>query len=794
MEQQQLYVIDGLKAQLNMDLVLHAIDCMPDSPVYEEFADEYADIHEELLAMAEPVGILGFGELTDKTATDEYKAGSRVIYAVISVGDKIKQYSSRAFAEGDYVRGMLADAIADNALFLLEGRMLEKLKAVCGEHSVGILKRLEAPHDISMEVQREAWESLKLKETLGIDISCGYMFDPVKTTCQVFVITDDADTFKAQHDCRKCSNTDCRYRNIPKVEITVKKGDEIRKLVLDDGQSDSRQEQKQQVQQQEQMRKQHWRQSLMELLIQNGYYISAVCGGKGRCGKCKVRVINGEVPVTAEDEKFFTKEELEAGWRLSCMLYPTEDLTVEFWLLDEAEFEAVSEYENVSLSVSKGNASTSTDEKFGDKNETELKSDNEKKDAVCKKEYHIAIDIGTTTLAFQLLGKIDGNIKHTITTVNSQRKYGADVITRIKASGDGKKTELKECIIKDLQEGIQKLIGESGIDMAQIKMIALAGNTTMIHLMMGYDCDSLGVFPFTPVNIDMITGSAKELLGIGDDTENVPGINGDIKVVILPGISTYVGGDIVSGLYACGFDKTEEISLLVDLGTNGEMALGNREKMLVTSTAAGPAFEGGNIEWGMGSVAGAICGVTLDGGRVRCHTILDKEPEGICGTGVVEAVAELLREDILDDTGLLDDEYFDDGFVLANTVGGREIALTQKDIRELQLAKSAIRAGIETLLIRNGIDKSQVSQVYLAGGFGYKLDITKAIAIGMLPKEFADKTVAIGNSSLAGVAKYLREQESRQALEKIVSVSEEIGLSMDKDFNEFYMEHMMFEK
>jgi len=744
----QVYLIDGLKAQLNMDLVLHAIDCMTDSPVYEEFVDEYADIHEELLKMAEPVGILGFGKLTDKTATGEYSAGTQVIFAVTSVGDKIKQYSTRAFAEGDYVRGMLADAIADSALFSLEGRMLEKLKAVCGEHGVGILKRLEAPHDIPMEVQREVWERLKLKETLGIDISCGYMFDPVKTTCQVFVISEDADTFKAQHDCRKCSNTDCKYRNIPKVEITVKKGAETKKLLLEDGQS------------------------LMEILIQNGYYISAVCGGKGRCGKCKVRVLKGSAPVTAEDEKFFTKEELDAGWRLSCLLYPTEDLTVVFELEDESEFVAVSEYGSKSGEMS------------GDKIDAYGEIEACDKDGTCDTEYYIAIDIGTTTIAMQLLGKTSGDIKHTITTVNSQRKYGADVITRIKASVDSKKSELKECILKDLKEGMQALLKVTGVEMSKVTCIAIAGNTTMIHLLMGYDCDGLGVYPFTPVNIDMIVGSMEDVLGI----------SGDAKVVILPGISTYVGGDIVSGLYACGFNKTEEINLLVDLGTNGEMALGNRDKMLVTSTAAGPAFEGGNIEWGMGSVAGAICSVELDGVRAKCHTILDKEPVGICGTGVVEAVAELLREDILDDTGLLADEYFDDGFELAKTGDGRKIVLTQKDIRELQLAKSAIRAGIETLLIKCGIEKSRVSKVYLAGGFGYRLNTDKAIAIGMLPEEFADITEAIGNSSLAGAVKYLREAENGRALEKIVSVSEEISLSTDKDFNEFYMEHMMFEK
>ncbi|MBE5949140.1 MAG: DUF4445 domain-containing protein [Lachnospiraceae bacterium] len=757
----QVYLIDGLKAQLNMDLVLHAIDCMPDNPVYEEFVDEYADIHEELLSMAEPAGILGFGELTDKTATDEYVAGTKVIFAVTSVGDKIKQYSTRAFAEGDYVRGMLADAIADRALFSLEGRMLEKLKSVCGEHGVGILKRLEAPHDIPMEVQREAWESLSLKETLGIDISCGYMFDPVKTSCQVFVISEDADIFKAQHDCRKCPNIDCRYRNIPDdvqgIEITVKKGNEIKKLLYKAGQS------------------------VMDLLIENSYYISAVCGGKGRCGKCKVRVLKGVAPVTAEDEKFFNKEELGVGWRLSCLLYPTEDLTVSFELGDESEFVAVSEYEPGDVTVPKERTEFSVVADSCDENAPELKKEN-KGIADEDKEYHIAIDIGTTTIAMQLLGKTSGDIKHTITTVNSQRKYGADVITRIKASVDGRKPELKECIFKDLKEGIQALLKATGVEMSKVACIAIAGNTTMIHLLMGYDCDSLGIYPFTPVNIDIITGSMEALLGI----------SGDAKVVILPGISTYVGGDIVSGLYACGFDKTEEIKLLVDLGTNGEMALGNEDKLLVTSTAAGPAFEGGNIEWGMGSVAGAICSVELDGAIAKCHTILDKEPVGICGTGVVEAIAELLREDILDDTGLLADEYFDDGFELAKTSDGRDIVLTQKDIRELQLAKSAIRAGIETLLIKYGVSKEQVSKVYLAGGFGYKLNTGKAVAIGMLPKEFADKTQAIGNSSLAGAVKYLREAEDGKALEKIVLISEEISLSTDKDFNEFYMEHMMF--
>ncbi len=209
---------------MEMVQVLHAIDCMPDSPVYEEMVDEYQSTYPEMLPLAEPVGILGFGTLSECSATAEFPAGSRVIYAVLSIGDGIRQCSSGAFQEGDYVRGMLCDAMADIALFSLEGRMQEKLREVCAEHKVGILRRLEAPHDISMEVQREAWECLKLKERLGIDISCGYMFDPVKTSCQVFVLTEDVNVFQAQHDCRNCSNVNCRYRS--NVGFSVTKPDE----------------------------------------------------------------------------------------------------------------------------------------------------------------------------------------------------------------------------------------------------------------------------------------------------------------------------------------------------------------------------------------------------------------------------------------------------------------------------------------------------------------------------------------------------------------------------------------
>lgn len=772
---ENFYEIDHLVPKLDRDSVLKAMDCYEDSPVYEEVVDEYEEICEDMLKLAEPVGILGFGTLSESIETKQYKAGTPVIYAVLSIGDGIKQCSTKAFQEGDYVKGMLCDAIADDLLFSLEGRMMEKLKESCAEHKMGILKRLEAPHDISMESQRVAWEHLELQRRFGIGISSGYMFDPVKTSCQVFILTEDESVFQAHHDCRKCPNIHCKMRNIPKTEVEVIRGNETRRIVMAEGEF------------------------MMDALIREGFYLSAPCGGKGRCGKCGVQVLEGDAWITPEDEKTFTKDQLNAGWRLSCRLYPTEDLKIAFTLNDESVFEILGD----TLEEREDSSANSRDGHLEKTEEDEASvSGKTGKFAVCKNTsvsemeesgYEIAVDIGTTTIAMELLGKDSGKKLHTVTCINEQRAYGADVISRIQASVDGKKEELKNCIRQILRQGIRRLTAENGIFMGKIERISIAGNTTMGHLLMGYDCDTLGVYPFTPVNIDLTKGSYEEILGTAGHPTVQNHAECTAEVELLPGISTYVGGDIVSGLYACGVDSSEEICLLVDLGTNGEMALGNKERILVTSTAAGPAFEGGNITWGIGSVAGAICSVEIHDQKAAVKTILNQPPVGICGTGVVETATELVRNELVDETGLMDEDYFEDGFPLAETEDGRTIAFTRKDVREIQLAKAAVRAGAETLILRYGISKDQISRVYLAGGFGYKLDKEKALAIGLLPPELGDRIEAVGNSSLSGAAKYLRDPEGEKKLKHLVEISQEVSLSTDKEFNEFYMDYMMFD-
>lgn len=732
-------ILEGLQAQIDKEEVLKTMDCYEDSPVYDEVLEEYEEIIGEMQTLIEPIGIIGFGKITENIATEKYPAGTRTIFAVLSVGNAIKEQSTKYFHEGDYVKGMLIDAIADAALFSLDDAMMDKLQAFCREHKVGIKKRLEAPHDIPMEAQKAAWETLHLKERFNIDISEGFMYDPVKTSCQVFILSDNTAEFRAKHDCRFCDNYSCKHRKVQPVQITVHKGDETDTFELPP------------------------MISVMEGLRKEGYQFNAACGGKGRCGKCRIRVIRGGTYVTAEDKTVFTEQELKDGWCLACRVYPGEDLEIEFALNDETEFEVLTR------TAAEANSVEATCEKEN-----------------CIKEsgYEVAIDIGTTTIAMELLGKDSHKIWGKAAFINSQRAYGSDVISRIQASTEGKKEELQKCIREDLKKGLGQLVRENNIALTEIERIIISGNTTMGHLLMGYDCAGLGIFPFTPVNIQLIRGDANEILGI-------QGLG--TRVEILPGISTYVGGDIVSGLYACDFDRKDEVCLLIDLGTNGEMAIGNKDKILVTSTAAGPAFEGGNITWGTGSIPGAICTVRIEDEKAVVGTIKDEPPVGICGTGVVETAAELLKEELIDETGRLEEEYFDEGYPLAETSDGKKILFTQKDMREIQLAKAAIRAGAETLAYHYGVVKNDIARIYVAGGFGYKLDVKKAIAIGMIPEEFEGRIEAIGNSSLKGAEKFLTETDGQTRVQHIVKLSEEISLSTDKIFNEAYMDAMFFE-
>ncbi len=539
------------------------------------------------------------------------------------------------------------------------------------------------------------------------------------------------------------------------------------------------------------------KESLMEAMIRHGLYPSANCGGRGTCGKCRIRIIEGSLNISSQDETLLTTQELHQGIRLACQLYPQKKAIIELLSQEETDIFSVSEYRvnNRKSLREKENSRNKIDESLEpvEKNQNNIDESLEpveknRKDMEISlrdvdlskqfvdKLYGVAIDLGTTTLAFSLIDLIEHRVIKTVSAVNRQRAYGADVISRMKASNDGKRIELRDTIRLELERGIQSLLKVLTLEYRNLSSIVISGNTTMVHLLLGYSCETLGVYPFQPLDIGTITVSYKELFS---EPYEIP-------VTILPGISTFVGGDIVSGIYACGINDTEKPFLLVDLGTNGEMAIGNKDKILVASTAAGPAFEGGNLTCGVASIPGAICKVNITSGDTKIETIQGEPPIGICGTGVIELISELLANGVIDETGLLADPYFETGFPIA------EFALYQKDIRELQLAKAAIRAGIEILIRQYGVSYHEIERVYLAGGFGYQLDIAKAVSIGLIPQELMDKIEPIGNSSLAGAVSFVLDPKVVDEMKRLVNVSKEIHLSNDPEFNDLYIDYMSF--
>lgn len=731
-----------LTVEIRQSDVLRQIGCNEDSELYKEVLAEFKEIETQMYELCEPVFLMEYGEIGPELANAAIPEGTPVLMVITSIGRGISEYATKCFAEGDYLKGMLADAMADSALFSLEKEIVPYLREECGVRRMGIRRRLEAPQDISIEAQKVVFDLTGAAEKCGMGISSGYMLDPVKSNGAIYLLTDDQELFMHQHNCRKCSQLDCKGRNIPDIPVKVLDGETTYSIMVKE------------------------KESILDVLIARDIDVSAVCGGTGRCGKCRIRILNGYLPASASDRACFTEKEIEAGMRLACKAYPAEPLQIDLQFKNESAFEVLSDF-NRDADIAK--VAVPAKEITG-----------KDKSTLC-----IAVDIGTTTIAIQLIQYSTGNKLATYTSINHQRSFGADVISRITASTQGKKEALKKLIQKDLSKGIRKVVQKACVCPEQVKEVAIAGNTTMIHLLMGYDCKGLGEFPFTPVNIKPITGNYSAI--IGDDFLAA-------TVYIFPGISAFVGGDVVSGLYAYDFDVKDEYSLLIDLGTNGEIALGNREKIMVTSTAAGPAFEGGNITFGVGSIEGAISGVRIDNQGTCIQTIAGKAPVGICGTGVIEAVSELVKAELIDDTGCLCDEHFDEGYPLAKSENGTLIRLTQSDIREIQLAKAAVRAGVETLLLRYGILEEDISHVYLAGGFGYKLDCDKAMQIGMLPKSFAGKIESIGNGALAGAVKFLKEESTRDRTAAIGCRSREINLSADKDFNQKYMEAMYFEE
>lgn len=573
--------------------------------------------------------------------------------------------------------------------------------------------------------------------------------------------------------------------------------------------------------------------NLLKLLDRNSLYISNPCGGKGTCGKCKVRVKGMEHGISPRESQLLGQASLKEGFRLACYLDVKNDIEVTLDTDEKAanimtqvhsnveQLNPIVTKEYITLEAAGLNNSFSDVERMNlgkvdsidilrklaklvtsDKTDVTLVRYMDRLIGVEKgdtrdKLYGIAADIGTTTIAIYLINLNTGKTESVYSCLNPQKAYGDDVITRIQYSvenDDGLK-QLNEAVIVCFNKAISTLSEKMNIDSKNIYSMVLAGNTTMLHLFMGIDPKRLSVSPFVPVTTSLEEFCASAL-GLG--------INPEAYVSVLPGVSAYVGADTLCAILGSSMLNEGETALLVDIGTNGEIALYANDRIYSCSVAAGPAFEGAHLRNGVGGIEGAICKVILTK-DIYYTTIGNVEPIGICGSGIIDATAQLLEKGLIDYTGrMLDieelssdiDEKIKAGLTQADGMSAFElynnIYVTQKDIREIQNAKAAIAAGIKTLAKYAGVKLDEIQKVYLAGGFGSYINVASALKIGLLPSEFEGKVTACGNAAGTGAIMALNSKACFRQLEAIKEKTTYIELSGNNEFVDYYIESMTF--
>jgi len=471
---------------------------------------------------------------------------------------------------------------------------------------------------------------------------------------------------------------------------------------------------------------------LVDVLHEYGFEFP--CGGNGTCGKCRVRLLDGNIPLTDFHRRKLDQFQLPPGWRLACMSRCTENFTLQadqyehLILADESEFEFIPE-----------------------------------------PGYGVAVDLGTTTLVAQLVDLSSGKILAVETLLNPQVKFGADLITRIQAGLNGHATEMTEMIRCAIGQMIERMLNACKLIPDKVIMV---GNTVMQHIFGGLDLTPLSCYPFqvdNPVNENY---SAAEL-----------GWKFEVAKTIqfYPNIGSFVGSDILAGIAATGLHRNERYTALIDLGTNGEIVVGNRDRVICASTAAGPAFEGSVISMGMRAVTGAISSLRLIEDRIVSSVIGNVVATGICGSALIDAVAILRKQNLIGPFG----EILS-GETTIQMQGS--IRLTQKDLYEFLLAKAAIAAGITLLARELSLDPTGISELYIAGGFGNYIDTEHLLLTGMV-ETTPDKLHKMGNTALIGAKMFLFG--NGELASEILARSHHVNLEEFPDFQDVFISKMM---
>lgn len=600
--------------------------------------------------------------------------------------------------------------------------------------------------------------------------------------------------------------------------------------------------------------------SLMDAARKAGVFVDAPCGGKGHCGKCRVKVLSGENRY--RPSHLLTQEELNQGIRLACLTEVEGDMTVELVQTDTINDIIVEDITSNFDNHSRVKRAIEVLEKSGIKiknsfdtiriklNEPTLDDNISDFDRILKelgfivksgelscpvevfrkmpriirqagfdvglvlrkeqkvyeilditaqkdkKIYGLCVDVGTTTVASCLVDLSTGRIEASASCGNLQMQYGGDVISRIIYSTEpGGLEKLQKAIVYGtVNKLIEKMVHKLGCNHEDIVCSAIAGNTTMAHLFLGIPVENIRLEPYIPVfkNLPMFKAKDVDL-----------GINPNATVYMLPNVASYVGGDIVSGVLASGLWNSDEITLFMDLGTNGELVLGNREWMVACACSAGPAFEGGDISCGMRAAPGAIDEVRVDARTFApaIKTIGNTKPSGICGSGLIDLIAEMFLSGIIDGKGRIKQNTRNRRIRFNRAVGcweyllvpgkdtsdAKDITINEIDIDNFLRAKGAVYSGIKTMLNSVGFDMGDIEKVIIAGGIGQNLDIESSVRIGLLPDIDRGKFEFIGNSSLTGAYLCIVSEEARQKAGQIADMMTYIELSADPAYMEEFV-------
>jgi len=590
--------------------------------------------------------------------------------------------------------------------------------------------------------------------------------------------------------------------------------------------------------------------TLFDAASWNGIAIDSTCGGHGTCKKCRIRIADDPPAPSSLDIRAYTAQEIKDGWRLACRTAATRDIQVEvpplttrpkaatvgvgrqvilrpavqkryLELAEPSLADQASDAERVlaqlddlepriELAVLRTLGRTLRE---ADYQVTAVVVDDvliavEPGDTTGRR-FGIAFDLGTTTVVATLLDLSTGTPVAVESTLNRQQPFGADVITRISATmmDPGALDKLQNLAIQTLAELAQAVCALGGVQPHEVYEVAVAGNATMTHLVLGIDPEPLGVAPFI-----LSTRLFPEVLAA--DLGLAGAVHPRGRAVVFPAFGAYVGGDITAGLLASGMDRDARVRLFVDIGTNCEIVLGNREWLLATAAPAGPAFEGAAIRCGMRAADGAIEVVTMTPGNLTLKVIGDAEPQGLCGSGLVDAVTGLVQVGLLDSSGRFVSE--DSAREVAPGLAGRltrigqervfvlhwrgtgapaaedSIYLSQRDVRELQFAKAAIATGWQLLLEEAGLEAADVKQVLLAGSFGSYLSPASAIRIGLVPKVPVMRVVSAGNVAGEGAKMALLSLRERAGALALLEEVRYVELSDHADFNDRFVGQLPF--